>query len=188
MWWLCITALNIYTELQIPAQTKYIKDRGFELTQNVHDFLDIHPIGNTILSLINGLILMSCNTFYVYDSVINGWTPLVEGFTLLYALRFVIGWSTRLPRSNELLEDRTEVPPMGSNFFFLFSAHTMSIYLVGAHLAKNTFEMSILMTIIVLQSIRLLATRGHYSADIIVALVLSHFTHMVTHQQSCLLF
>jgi len=182
MWWLCTIALTIYTELQIPVLHKDIKDVGFEFTQNMHDYLIAHPKTNTGLSLANSIILMSCNTFYVYDSIINGWTPLVEGFTLLYSFRFIVGFLTRYPQSSELIEDKTEIPPLGSNFFFLFSAHTMSIYLVGAHLATNILEMCLLGIIIVLQGIRLLATRGHYSSDIIVALGLSHLTHIVTHQ------
>ena len=182
MWWLFTIALNIYTELQIPTQHKHIKDVGFEFTQNMHDYLMTHPKINTGLSLINSIILMSCNSYYVYDSIINGWTPLVEGFTLLYSFRFIVGFLTRYPQSSELIEDKTEVPPLGSNFFFLVSGHTMSIYLVGNHLATNILEMSILGMIITLQGIRLLATRGHYSSDIIVALVLSHLTHIVTHR------
>ena len=181
MWWLCATALNIYTELRTPVEKQHVRDRGFELTQNIHDYLKRHHATNSALSLANGAILMSCNSFYVYDSVVNGWSPLAKGFTLLYSLRFVIGWFTRLPKPSELIEDITEVPPAGSNFFFIFSAHTMSIYLVGAHLARNRLELMTLGVVLTLQSIRLLATRGHYSVDIIVALALSHLTHTLTH-------
>ena len=181
MWWLFIIVLNIHGELQIPVQNKYIRDIGFEYTQDLHNLFKKYPKINSILALGNSCILLSCDIIYIYDSITNGWTPLARGFTLLYTFRFIVGALTRLPKPKDIIEDNTEIPPANKNFFFLFSAHTMCIYLVGAHFAKNIVEISILTIIILLQSIRLLATRGHYTADIILALVLAHLTHIATH-------
>ena len=172
MWWLFIITLSIYAELQIPVQHTQIKDIGFEITQNLHNILQANPKLNSKLALINTSILMLCNMFYILDSIFNGWSsPLVQGFTCLYLLRFIVGSLTRLPKSRDIIEDKTEIPPSGQNFFFLFSAHTMSLYLVGAHL----INIYIVLIIIFLQSIRLLATRDTFQP-----ISLSHLPYLIS--------
>ena len=179
MWWLLLITLLTYAELRIPNQQKQIKDIGFEITKELHKQLEKNPKLNSALALFNTIILLYCNLFYIYDSIVNGWSPLVKKFTFLYIFRFIVGYCTRLPKAKDIIEDKTEVPPRGCNFFFLFSAHTTIIYIVGVHFVRNIYEVSILVIIIFLQSIRLLATRGHYSADIILGLVLSHLIHII---------
>ena len=104
MWWFSIIAFNIYAELQIPIQNKHLRDIGFELTQDLHDLFKKHPKINSILALGNSCILLFCDILYVYDSIVNGWTPLARGFTLLYSFRFIVGSLTRLPKPKDIIE------------------------------------------------------------------------------------
>ena len=94
----------------------------------------------------------------------------------LYMLRALTGFMTRLPVSREMLTSGNDIPPSEHNFFFFFSGHTFIMYLVARELYADQYVYwgHFMTANLVVQTLRLLAMRGHYSIDIIMAFVLCH--------------
>ena len=94
----------------------------------------------------------------------------------LYLLRALTGSMTRLPRSHETLISANDIPPSEQNFFFFFSGHTFILYTTAMDLYADNYVFwgHFLAANLIVQSLRLLAMRGHYSIDIIMACVSCH--------------
>lgn len=163
-------------ELLTPLQQNNIHDVGFIVV----DKLPKRFFQNDMVILLNSVILLLCIGYVTLEAFFYGATTLVRHVVALYLLRFVVGFMTRLPVPPGAYQSPTDIPPKGSNFFFLFSAHTATITTVGLHVCEYWgWHLSpVFAIIILLQSIRLLSTRGHYSADIILAISLSVFLYI----------
>lgn len=180
---LLITAAILKFELLTPMQKNgKIHDEGFLKTDK---FLGEykHFFISDLATLLNSIFKMACNVFLIYESIFYGFTPVVKGVSFLYWLRFLVGYMTRLPLPSDIVLSDVEIPPKGSNFIYLFSAHTFTITTVGLHMYHLYGSVAgfVFVLVLLLQTLRLLATRGHYSADIIVGFALSILMHNYTH-------
>ena len=185
-----VTGITIMWELKLPLSREgKIIDLGFKMTDLMNSRIKNDTKMWSFFALINSIVLMYCNIYVFADACWNGWTPVVKGYVLLYWLRCLCGTMTRLPVPADIFESKVEIPPSGSNFFFLFSAHTMIITTIGLdhyyYYYNNEYLGWIILIFFVivlfLQTLRLLVTRGHYSADIIIGFALSILMHFHTH-------
>ena len=185
-----VTIAAITWELKLPlSRNGKIIDFGFKFTKSMNDRIKDDTRMWSLFALINTIALMYCNIFVFVDACWNGWTPVVKGYVILYWLRCLCGTATRLPVPPDIFESKAEIPPGGSNFFFLFSAHTMIITTVGLDHYQQFYNheylgwiiLSVLAIVLILQTLRILVTRGHYSADMIIGFALAILMHFHTH-------
>ena len=162
-------------ELNVPMEENIV-DIGWQLTRPIHSFLRRNPAFRDKLVLYNTAVWGSCLIYINSLYFIGHNTKLMDKCLKLYILRAFTGTMTRLPVSQEMLTSENDIPPSEHNFFFFFSGHTFIMYLVTMELYANNniFWGHFMMANLVLQTLRLLAMRGHYSIDIIMACVLSH--------------
>jgi hypothetical protein len=174
-----LTGILAYFEMEIPMQHHKVYDVGHNLVKcsTLPDWFFRGSFATTI----NSLLLCGSITYALMDVYMMGEiTTLLTHLIVLFGLRFVVGSCTRLPLPYDFVPHTSDIPPKGCNFFFLFSAHTATITSVGLHVTgkHGAVWWWLFVPILVFQSIRLLSTRGHYTADILLALVLSIFLYI----------
>jgi hypothetical protein len=161
-------------------------DIGFTLTKQVHLYLHSHPIIHHWLALFNTL-----GVYFLLGYTVIGigyWQGrpgliIVEMF--MFLARLICGWLTQLPYSDEYLASNHDFPDCLTNqfrqptsisnqqqhasFFFFFSGHVGLVSLVAVYFSQTGRHRSSYACNIfnILQIIRLLATRGHYTIDLI---------------------
>ena len=182
MWlvWAGVCMGAMLLELSTPMQQHKILDCGFLF---VDKYLGGGRLRQGVAASVNTLLLTTCNVYLLREAYVHGLSPVVQGSTLLFLMRAVVGWCTRLPVPVDFVSSAGEFPPAGYNFFFLFSAHTTTVSTVGLHLYRiyGWGVGGVFVALLGWQSARLLVTRGHYTSDILVGLLLSwlmdHYTH-----------
>eukprot|EP00943_MAST-04B_sp_MAST-4B-sp1_P007365 g7365.t1 len=171
-----------------------ILDTGFVVTKRAHQFLSEHPFVNDVFALANSLLVVFAVCYAVYVALWVGDFGLVFRLLSCQFFRAYCGWFTYLPPSPEFLQSNYDVPEIFSSgaineilnlkfpttiidkeigllpFVSFFSGHVANIVIVGNHMYINGFKnIGIFVHVLnCLQVFRLLATRGHYSIDIIV--------------------
>jgi len=171
-----VTVFLMVWELKSPmAEPGEIRDLG----HNLFDRVSKHSwICSNCAAFLNNLLLGGCIVYTLIDiTTYHRVTLLTIHLFVLFWLRFVIGKCTALPKPQHFLPLSCELGD--KNFFFLFSAHTATIMIVALHITgKYGHEWwGLFVPVLVFQTIRLLATKGHYTADIILALALSIFLY-----------
>jgi len=182
VWFIGITLLTgilMYFEMELPMQYHRVYDVGHTLVNC--SILPDWFFRGSCATTINSLFLCGSITYALMDVYMMGEiTTLLTQLIVLFGLRFMVGSCTRLPQPYDFVPHTSDIPPKGCNFFFLFSAHTATITSVGLHVTgkHGAVWWWLFVPILVFQSIRLLSTRGHYTADILLALVLSIFLYI----------
>lgn len=156
-----------YTLLMVPSGSQPY-DVGFVWTQSLHDLLLERPSLNTVLAAMN-------TVFVVMQTVYILWTCLVEGrgrptiaALFMFTCRGILGYTTQLPLPEEFLGSGVDFPVGNVSFFLFFSGHVAGAVIASLDMRRVkrsqlafTFD-----TLNALQSLRLLATRGHYTIDL----------------------
>ena len=179
--------------------TTQIVDTGFVLTSNFHKFFHTNQLAVDIGALLNTLLVIGCQAYAAYMSFWVGDHGLMFRILFAASLRGFCGWFTYLPASPEYLQSNydfpdvltsgalqqmlfhlsfpltpssTSVPPFVS-FFSGHVANTVMVanftYLRRGHARWGKF----IHFLNILQVVRLLSTRGHYSIDIIVGWIVA---------------
>ena len=144
-----------------------IVDMGWVVTAPFNRWLKTHSRVNSLLSSANTALIFYCMSVILSD-VLHGGTRLGTKFLLLSILRACLGAVTRLPCSRSIVRCSTDFPPIEWSYFHIFSGHTGVVYLtLGADSVPKV-------AILVAQSLRLLSTRGHYTVDILLGLLMVH--------------
>ena len=159
------------------------EDFGFKITKPITQYLKNNLILNNNLAFINSLIQIGF-IFYIIIQFIFYKTALFYKSLLLFTYRQICGFITKMPIPNDFkqLESKQDIPPKNHNFFFHYSGHTFILVLVGLDMITKynkdkTTLIIIFSTLYILQTLRLLATRGHYSIDISNGTVLAYLVH-----------
>lgn len=156
-----------YTLVMIPPSSQPY-DVGFIWTQSLHDLLLERPALNTVLAAMN-TVFVGMQTVYIL------WTCLVEGrgrptiaALFMFTCRGILGYTTQLPLPEEFLGSGVDFPVGNVSFFLFFSGHVAGAVIASLDMRRVkrsqlafTFD-----TFNALQSLRLLATRGHYTIDL----------------------
>lgn len=163
-----------------------VVDVGFTMTQSLHQYLRMHQSLHHYLACLNSLgmnMLMSYTVIGIgYYHGRPGITVLVGG---IFLMRLACGWLTQLPYASEYLASDLDFPDclinlfhssasrfhqrQHSNFIYFFSGHVALASLVSTYLRQTgrrhlSYACSLFN---ILQMIRLVATRGHYTIDLI---------------------
>lgn len=172
------------------SQRKAILDAGFILTSPFYSYLAIHRDVNDMLAMGNSILLTIPLAYVVYVTVWKGDFRLSFRLIATHLFRSLCGWFTYLPPDPEFLSSMYDFPEIflclfqecsihnvQVNFVTFFSGHVATIVIVANHLymAKHKRMSVCLHCFNWLQAIRLLATRGHYSIDLIIGYVVAAF-------------
>lgn len=169
----------------IDAQRGII-DTGYIATKPLYDFLRANRHWNDVLAFVNTIIgVIAPGIYFVYTT---GWVGDYEPmfrYLEISILRSLCGWFTFLPPDSSYLMSNYDFPDVMqcltkecgdpetaeiNPFVSFFSGHVATLVICANHMyLKGNRRWSIFFHVFnVLQIIRLLATRGHYSIDIII--------------------
>ncbi|XP_010250160.1 PREDICTED: phosphatidylcholine:diacylglycerol cholinephosphotransferase 1-like [Nelumbo nucifera] len=172
----CIFAVSLlffmgveYTLFMIPPSSPPF-DLGFLLTRPLHRVLAARPALNTALAALN-TVFVGMQTMYIL------WSWLVEGrpratisALFMFTCRGILGYSTQLPLPEGFLGSGVDFPVGNVSFFLFFSGHVAGSVIASLDMRRmQRRELACLFdTLNVLQAVRLLGTRGHYTIDLVV--------------------
>ncbi|KAI5076905.1 hypothetical protein GOP47_0008970 [Adiantum capillus-veneris] len=160
--------LEYTVDMVIPGMEP--RDLGFHCTRWVHRYLASHPLLNSILA--------ACNTaFVMFQMAYVLWTLFVDrrkrpavAILFMYTFRAFLGYATQLPVPQDFLGSGLDFPVNNASFFLFFSGHVAGSVIVSMDMRRTHHHDcgSVVGFLNLLQSLRLLATRGHYSIDLAV--------------------
>ncbi|XP_008802057.2 phosphatidylcholine:diacylglycerol cholinephosphotransferase 1-like [Phoenix dactylifera] len=170
---LCISLLFFmgveYTHGMVPSLAPPV-DLGFVLTQPLHSLLATRPSLNSALAALN-TVFVGMQIAYIL------WTLLVEGrprptiaTLFMFASRGILGSATQLPLPQGFLGSGADFPVGNVSFFLFFSGHVAAAVIASLDMRRTrrhgmawAFD-----ALNMLQGLRLLASRGHYTIDLAV--------------------
>ena len=183
---IAVQVAGIYDMGERPLNPHGIVDTGFILTHPLYEFLKQNRDWNDLLAGINSLILVGPTLYIAYVTAWRGDYSLPFRVIALQLLRAFCGWFTYLPPDPTYLNSYYDFPdiifclfedchsttavPEAMPFVSFFSGHVATMVVVGNHMWLNgwkNFAIAIHFAN-AFQIIRLLATRGHYSIDMII--------------------
>ncbi|EOY25833.1 hypothetical protein SCA6_018924 [Theobroma cacao] len=158
-----------YTLRMVPDSSPPF-DLGFVITRSFHRALSSWPELNTLLAALN-TVFVGMQTVYIL------WTWLIEGrpratisALFMFTCRGILGYSTQLPLPQEFVGSGVDFPVGNVSFFLFFSGHVAGSVIASLDMRRmRRWELAWLFdTLNVLQAVRLLGTRGHYTIDLAV--------------------
>ena len=181
-------------ERRRPKNPQGIIDTGYLVTYPLYEYLKVHRDVNDLLAGVNSLVLLLPGLYLVWTTVVRGDYSCVFRILAVQLLRSLCGWCTYLPPDPTYLNSLYDFPdfvhclfrecphvddvgegaaPDVLPFVSFFSGHVATLVVVGNHMALSCHPSlqqgaMVLHACNVLQIVRLLATRGHYSIDIII--------------------
>jgi len=153
------------------------------LTTPLYNILRDNRDWNDLLAALNSFALVIPCLYITYVTVWRGDYSLVFRVLFTQLLRSFCGWFTYLPPDPTYLTSYYDFPdiimclsqdcsgaPQALPFVSFFSGHVCTMVIAGNHmmLQGHTTMAIVVHCLDALQIIRLLATRGHYSIDIII--------------------
>ena len=161
-------------------------DTGYIATKPIHDFLKANRRWNDALAFINTIVgVFGPGIYFVYETLWVGDYEPVFRYLCISVLRSLCGWFTFLPPDSSYLMSNADFPDIIqcltkecgdpetaeiNPFVSFFSGHVATLVICANHMyLKGNRKWAIFFHAFnVFQIIRLLATRGHYSIDIII--------------------
>lgn len=169
-----------------------IVDTGYIITHPLYEWLRDNRDWNDFLALLNSLVLLIPTIYVTHVTVWKGDYSCVFRVLAVQLLRAFCGWYTYLPPDPTYLNSNYDFPDFvhcfiegcasGDEvaaktapdsvipFVSFFSGHVATMVVAGNHMWLCGYvNMAVLVHVLnVLQIVRLLATRGHYSIDMII--------------------
>ncbi|KAF7814378.1 phosphatidylcholine:diacylglycerol cholinephosphotransferase 1-like [Senna tora] len=175
-WIPCLFALGLlffmgveYTLRMVPSSSPPF-DLGFVATGSLHRLLQSSPHLNTLLAALN-TVFVGMQTCYIL------WTWLIEGrpratisALFMFTCRGILGYSTQLPLPQGFVGSGVDFPVGNVSFFLFFSGHVAGSVIASLDMRRmKRRELAWTFDVLnVLQAVRLLGTRGHYTIDLAV--------------------
>ncbi|XP_023761255.1 phosphatidylcholine:diacylglycerol cholinephosphotransferase 1 [Lactuca sativa] len=160
-----------YTLPMIPPSSPPF-DIGFVATVHLHRILSGSPVLNTILAGLN-TVFVGMQTVYIIGTwVVEGRPRATIAALLMFTFRGILGYSTQLPLPQGFLGSGVDFPVGNVSFFLFYSGHVAASVIASLDMRRmQRSELAILFDIFnVLQFVRLLSTRGHYTIDLVVGI------------------
>ena len=148
-----------------------ISDVGFSLTHPIYQLLKRKPTLTYLFSIWNGIVMMTCFSVLLDRFFHNNFDPSVLSYLSVMVLRALLGSITSLPIPPQHLSATTDLPPSGYPCFYLISGHTALLFLI---LYRNNTIQWWGILLLLMQTIRLISTRSHYTIDILLGLLLPY--------------
>ncbi|MCL7040410.1 hypothetical protein MKW94_015561 [Papaver nudicaule] len=158
-----------YTLFMIPSTSPPF-DLGFVLTQPLHRILVTQPLANTIFAALNTVFVLMQTTYILWTWLVEGRPRSTIATVFMFTCRGILGYCTQLPLPQEFLGSGADFPVGNVSFFLFFSGHVAGSVIASIDMRRmKRWEMAWLFDALnVLQVVRLLVTRGHYTIDLAV--------------------
>ncbi|KAI3777771.1 hypothetical protein L1987_47573 [Smallanthus sonchifolius] len=156
-----------YTLSMIPSSSPPF-DIGFAATVYLHRVLVASPTLNTVLAGLNTVFVGMQTTYILGTWVIEGRPRATVATLFMFTCRGILGYSTQLPLPEEFLGSGADFPVGNVSFFLFYSGHVAGSVIASLDMRRmRRWELAFLFdTLNLLQVVRLLSTRGHYTIDL----------------------
>ncbi|XP_059642574.1 phosphatidylcholine:diacylglycerol cholinephosphotransferase 1-like [Cornus florida] len=158
-----------YTLRMIPPSSPPF-DLGFVITTPLHRLLASRPALNTLLAGLNTVFVGMQTTYIVWTWVVEGRPRATISALFMFTCRGILGYTTQLPVPQGFLGSGADFPVGNVSFFLFYSGHVAASVIASLDMKRmqrwelaGTFD-----TLNILQFVRLLSTRGHYTIDLVV--------------------
>lgn len=158
-----------YTLLMIPPSAAPF-DLGFVATRHLHRALSAWPELNTLLAFLNTVFVGMQTTYILWTWLIEGRPRATISALFMFTCRGILGYTTQLPLPEGFLGSGVDFPVGNVSFFLFFSGHVAGSVIASLDMRRmNRWELAWTFDLLnVLQVVRLLGTRGHYTIDLAV--------------------
>ncbi|XP_028779165.1 phosphatidylcholine:diacylglycerol cholinephosphotransferase 1 [Neltuma alba] len=177
-WIPCLFALGLlffmaveYTLRMVPSSSPPF-DLGFVATRSLHRLLQSSPQLNTLLAALNTVFVGMQTTYILWTWLIEGRPRATISALFMFTCRGILGSSTQLPLPQGFVGSGVDFPVGNVSFFLFFSGHVAGSVIASLDMRRmKRWELAWTFDVLnVLQSVRLLGTRGHYTIDLAVGL------------------
>ncbi|XP_057774798.1 LOW QUALITY PROTEIN: phosphatidylcholine:diacylglycerol cholinephosphotransferase 1-like, partial [Salvia miltiorrhiza] len=158
-----------YTLRMIPPMAPPF-DLGFAATATLHRLLAARPALNTLLAGLNTVFVGMQTAYIIWTWVIEGRPRATISALFMFTCRGILGYATQLPLPQGFLGSGADFPVGNVSFFLFYSGHVAASVIASLDMKRmQRWELAYAFdTLNVLQVIRLLTTRGHYTIDLAV--------------------
>lgn len=158
-----------YTLRMIPASSPPF-DVGFVATVWLHGVLDSSPVLNTVCAGLNTVFVGMQTVYILWTFVVEGRPRATIATVFMFTCRGILGYSTQLPLPQEFLGSGADFPVGNVSFFLFYSGHVAGSVIASLDMRRmRRWKLALLFdTLNLLQVVRLLSTRGHYTIDLAV--------------------
>ncbi|XP_004506952.1 phosphatidylcholine:diacylglycerol cholinephosphotransferase 1-like [Cicer arietinum] len=177
-WMICLFGFGLlffmgveYTLLMVPSSSPPF-DLGFIVTRSINRVLESKPQLNDVLAALNTVFVAMQTSYILWTFLIEGRPRATISTLFMFTCRGILGYSTQLPLPQEFLGSGVDFPVGNVSFFLFFSGHVAGSVIASLDMRRMkrwglawTFDV-----LNVLQAVRLLGTRGHYTIDLAVGL------------------
>lgn len=172
----CVLAVSLlffmgveYTLRMIPPSSPPF-DLGFVVTLPIHHLLASWPALNTLLAALNTVFVLMQTGYILWTWVIEGRPRATISALFMFTFRGILGYSTQLPLPEDFLGSGADFPVGNVSFFLFYSGHVAASVIASLDMKRmHRWELAWAFdTLNVLQFVRLLSTRGHYTIDLVV--------------------
>ncbi|KAI3786012.1 hypothetical protein L1987_45139 [Smallanthus sonchifolius] len=158
-----------YTLRMIPPSSPPF-DIGIVATDYLHRVLVASHTLNTVLAGLN-TVFVGMQTVYIIGTWVVEGRPRSTIVTLfMFTCRGILGYSTQLPLPEGFLGSGADFPVGNVSFFLFYSGHVAGSVIASLDMRRmHRWELAFLFdTLNLLQVVRLLSSRGHYTIDLVV--------------------
>ncbi|KAF5466765.1 hypothetical protein F2P56_016665 [Juglans regia] len=158
-----------YTLRMVPPSSAPF-DIGFVVTSPLHRLLAARPDLNTLLAALNTVFVGMQTTYILWTWLIEGRPRATISALFMFTCRGILGYSTQLPLPQGFLGSGVDFPVGNVSFFLFFSGHVAGSVIASLDMRRvQRWELAWTFDVLnVLQAVRLLGTRGHYTIDLAV--------------------
>ncbi|KAF3601807.1 hypothetical protein F2Q69_00038229 [Brassica cretica] len=166
---LFFTGVEEYMLQMIPASSEPF-DIGFVATRSLYRLLASSPDLNTVLAALNTVFVGMQTTYILWTWLVEGRPRATISACFMFTCRGILGYSTQLPLPQDFLGSGVDFPVGNVSFFLFYSGHVAGSTIASLDMRRmKRLRLALLFDILnVLQSIRLLGTRGQYTIDLAV--------------------
>ncbi|CAD5186543.1 unnamed protein product [Musa acuminata subsp. malaccensis] len=158
-----------YTIPMVPSTSPPL-DLGFIATKPLNRALATAPALNTLLAALNTVFVGMQIVYIVWTFLVEGRPRPTIAALFMFTCRGILGCSTQLPLPQGFQGSGVDFPVGNVSFFLFFSGHVAGAVIASLDMRRTRrWSMArVFDALNLLQSVRLLASRGHYTIDLAV--------------------
>ncbi|CAI9113977.1 OLC1v1037437C1 [Oldenlandia corymbosa var. corymbosa] len=158
-----------YTLRMIPYSSPPF-DLGFVATVSLNRILASRPFLNNFLAGLN-TVFVGMQTAYILGTwLLEGRPRATISALFMFTCRGILGYVTQLPVPQDFLGSGVDFPVGNVSFFLFYSGHVAASVIASIDMKRmQRWELAWTFDLLnLLQVVRLLSTRGHYTIDLVV--------------------
>ncbi|RAL41356.1 unnamed protein product [Cuscuta campestris] len=158
-----------YTLRMIPHNSPPL-DLGFAVTVPLHRIIASAPLLNTLLAALNTVFVGMQTAYIIWAWLIEGRPRPTISALFMFTCRGILGYVTQLPLPQDFLGSGADFPVGNVSFFLFYSGHVAAAVIASLDMKRlGRRRLGLAFDVLnVLQVVRLLSTRGHYTIDLAV--------------------